>query len=526
MGNITSCMDSSTGVRLRFDDKLRAVAEYLHYREADPKLKIRLFNYFCTSWRRGSDLHDEQVILDDMPRQLKKLVYEHVSKAAESCVPMLKGLAAETIGQIFIKLKLVSFQVGEYMYHSGELGGDMYFLLSGVVLLSGGKGGVTKEQPIHSIYRPQDLRKQRKVERDSVEPYFGHCSLFEEVCKFVPQDAKAHSNVELLYLTRGALDTIREFCPVFYDRLLTFCQLSAARYGVAIAAHLHDEKITTTRGYPKIEQMCLDLRRELMGRHHQVLMGNRPENISATAAVAVREGALHEPADHLFNWDRFQLGASAALAVLECDILMSGKGLFAQVLPTVEEEKLSKNVWAKGYLSITRNLNIWYIIDEIENLLEPCPRCMGTFVIDKQNFQKSCQVWRQAKNEQSPDFRQSTSIPRFGCVFTVSGPGDGGKRIYIRCKTDKESVSAQNSMLGAASHRKQPEPHLSGSGTEILRAESGKHGDQAAPLSGASVQIMNNKLNEATHGPSHPVMCLNNYAEVHICNLYGQTAAI
>ena len=111
-------MDSSTGVRLRFDDKLRAVAEYLHYREADPKLKIRLFNYFCTSWRRGSDLHDEQVILDDMPRQLKKLVYEHVSKAAESCVPMLKGLAAETIGQIFIKLKLVNFQVGEYMYHS------------------------------------------------------------------------------------------------------------------------------------------------------------------------------------------------------------------------------------------------------------------------------------------------------------------------------------------------------------------------------------------------------------------------
>ena len=53
MGNINTLMGTTDGVRLRFEDKLRAVGEYMGFREADANLKRRLLwwrNVFCNCW--------------------------------------------------------------------------------------------------------------------------------------------------------------------------------------------------------------------------------------------------------------------------------------------------------------------------------------------------------------------------------------------------------------------------------------------------------------------------------------------
>ena len=46
MGNITTLMGTTQGARLRFDDKLRTVSEYLFFRDVDATLKRRILTHF------------------------------------------------------------------------------------------------------------------------------------------------------------------------------------------------------------------------------------------------------------------------------------------------------------------------------------------------------------------------------------------------------------------------------------------------------------------------------------------------
>ena len=46
MGNVTSCLQNAVGARSRFDDRLRQVAEYIHFREVNPMLKRRMLEHF------------------------------------------------------------------------------------------------------------------------------------------------------------------------------------------------------------------------------------------------------------------------------------------------------------------------------------------------------------------------------------------------------------------------------------------------------------------------------------------------
>jgi hypothetical protein len=486
MGNITSCMNGSTGVRLRHDEKLRAVAEYLQFRDAKIGLKSRIFQYFCGSWRRGSEIHEENIILDALPRQLKRRMYEHLATTAAAQVPILKGLDNQAIGQIFTILKPVHFPPGEFIYSSREPGGDMYFITHGVVWLS--KGVVSKTSNLQtngrrsSIYRSQDLNKHRKVEPRSLEPYFGHISLFHEVCQLRVEDAVARTNAQTLCLTRDDLDMIRGFCPEFYDGLFNICLLSAAKYGASNATV--SGALKRALGYCKIEQTCLDLRKELMLRHQQILTGSP---------------ALHEPGDH---------------NCVECFLLVNGKGLFTQALPELsghaEVETGVEDVWTAGFISIRDNLDLWYVIDDIPLLLESHPKCMGTFVIDEEDFQKSCESWRQKKEKGQHSSEKNMSrklIGRSGCVFTVSnGPGGERKRIYICGKTEIESLSIQSSILQAV---------MRFSGTEMSKAKRVTELNEGMK-----------ELNEAVHGPLPPVMRLNQHSDVYIYVLYGQTSGM
>ena len=69
MGNITTLLASTQGARLRFDDKLRAVAEYLVFRDADSNLKRRITTHFGGAWRVSGELYEENELLNSCPRQ-------------------------------------------------------------------------------------------------------------------------------------------------------------------------------------------------------------------------------------------------------------------------------------------------------------------------------------------------------------------------------------------------------------------------------------------------------------------------
>jgi hypothetical protein len=221
-----------------------------------------------------------------------------------------------------------------------------------------------------------------------------------------------------------------------------------------------------------------------MVRHQQILTGSP---------------ALHEPGDH---------------NCVECFLLVNGKGWFSQALPELSEhaevETGVEDVWTAGFISIRDNLDLWYIIDEIPLLLESHPKCMGTLVIDEEDLQKSCEFWRQQEGKSESRSEKNMSrklIGTSGCVFTVSnGPGGERKRIYIRGKTEIESLSIQNSILQAV---------MCFSGTEMSKAK------RVTELNGGMKE-----LHEAVHGPLPPVMRLNQHSDLYICVLYGHGSII
>jgi len=87
MGNITTLMASTQGARLRFDDKLRTVSEYLTFRDVNPTLKRRVLAHFGSCWRQSGELFEEPFILDGFPRQLRKQTFEHVAFMPKSMCP-------------------------------------------------------------------------------------------------------------------------------------------------------------------------------------------------------------------------------------------------------------------------------------------------------------------------------------------------------------------------------------------------------------------------------------------------------
>jgi hypothetical protein len=205
-----------------------------------------------------------------MPPNVKKLYFEHLSIQAQVQVPLFRGYESDVIGEIFINLQPMHFQNAEYIYNGKEPGGAMFFVTSGSVWVSGYQGvSLLANLQLSSVHRPQDLMKTKRISAttDSVENFFGHTALFHEICKLRPDEAVAKSHVETLCLTRELLDTVRRFCPEFYSSLFDLCLLTASRYGVSNGKCAIRPRHTRSRTYPKMDQLCVELREQLMNQH-------------------------------------------------------------------------------------------------------------------------------------------------------------------------------------------------------------------------------------------------------------------
>lgn len=337
-----------------------------------------------------------------------------MSRSRLSLTFPLKGLGGDgsMSGQIFMMLVPSHFQKAEYIYKVREVGGEMYFVTAGIVFLYNGSG-ITKNLPTdaiqETIYRPQELAKTRKVERNCPEPYLGHISLFHEVCKVRPEDARTMTNVETLCLTREAVDSIRSFCPDFYQSLFDLSLLSASRYGVSNESVLSTGN--RTGGVSKIDQICFDLRKEFMGRHKRILLAKsenewkpKDNDLQDGLEIITRNGNdLHLTRVHSSSTRSLAaVHPTTALkhTIIECDMLVDDNCKFMHSLPS-SPGKDSAHLWKRGILSITRDLEVWYILDEVGHLIESHPKLLGTLVVNAQDSGKACQLWRQAVDKSS-----------------------------------------------------------------------------------------------------------------------------
>jgi hypothetical protein len=98
--------------------------------------------------------------------------------------------------------------------------------------------------------------------------------------------------------------------------------------------------------------------------------------------------------------------------IVECELLLDSLGMFRQKIPSPDE---SLN-WRKGYFCVAENLDVWYIINKMENLIESTPMCMGTLEINQEDIQKTCKIWKVDSESQSVPLDNEKSIGRCGFV--------------------------------------------------------------------------------------------------------------
>ena len=114
----------------------------------------------------------------------------------------------------------------------------------------------------------------------------------------------------------------------------------------------------SSRGFPKIDQLCVDLRKELMGRHQQLLLdrGLFRADADTDDLPELKEAGGGGEGE----------GSSAVLPrevdarVLEGALLMDDAGNIAHSLAAAAAAG-NRHAWKQCMLTVTAELDIWYM---------------------------------------------------------------------------------------------------------------------------------------------------------------------
>lgn len=132
IGNLASMLANSDLARTQFRAKMEKIQTFMQYRDVPEDLQENIRTYYDYVWnnRRG---FDETSVLEDLPSSLKLQVALHLNKDIIEKVPMFNGAPEELIRQIVLNLKPVLYTPGDYIFHRGEMGDEMFFISRGKV---------------------------------------------------------------------------------------------------------------------------------------------------------------------------------------------------------------------------------------------------------------------------------------------------------------------------------------------------------------------------------------------------------
>jgi hypothetical protein len=192
------------------------------------------------------------------------------------------------------------------------------------------------------------------------------------------------------------LDKIRGFCPEFYEKMFDFCLLTASRYGIMNRNIVFQPRHAHARTYPKIDQFCVELRQQLMSQHKEFLtnkiIGLQEQGCADTSPTGPPNAGRYigtEVNERSIEPQKTD-SAQSPSKLVDSEFLMCSLGMFKQNLPSRDESPS----WKSGSLCVAKNLDVWYIINKMDNLIESTPMCMGCLIINEEDFRKTCEIWR------------------------------------------------------------------------------------------------------------------------------------
>ena len=127
----------------------------------------------------------------------------------------------------------------------------------------------------------------------------------------------------------------------------------------------------SSRGFPKIDQLCVDLRKELMGRHQQLLLDRGLFRTDADT-VSLPEGKGAGGGGGEGEGEGAVLPREVDARVLEGALLMDDAGNIVHSLAGVSAAG-GRHAWKQCMLNVTADLDIWYAVVLMQVLA--CTQC-------------------------------------------------------------------------------------------------------------------------------------------------------
>ena len=127
-------------LRAQYANALEEVSAFVQYHNLPADLRHRIVDYFGYMWQQRAAF-DEMNILDLLPNGIRTEVSLHLKRDVIQRVPFFREATESFIREIASEMRALVVTPGEFVFHSGDPAGNMYFISRGnlEVVDSGGQ---------------------------------------------------------------------------------------------------------------------------------------------------------------------------------------------------------------------------------------------------------------------------------------------------------------------------------------------------------------------------------------------------
>ncbi len=134
IGNIANIVSQKDPAKVNYLKNLEKLSALIKYRKIPPVLQNKLRDYYTYVWKQRLG-YNELAVLEGLPVSLKTELSFSLKKDVLEKIPLFNDASSEFIKEIVLHLFPVIVTPGDYVFKAGDEGQDMYFVISGELMV-------------------------------------------------------------------------------------------------------------------------------------------------------------------------------------------------------------------------------------------------------------------------------------------------------------------------------------------------------------------------------------------------------
>jgi hypothetical protein len=141
IGNVTSLLANLNAARNNYLSRIDRINAFVRHHGIPEEIQERIKSYEQYLWESRLG-YDETEIIRHLPQSLKCDVSLHMHRKIIEKVPLFKGANEKILRELVLELRPYVIAPGDYIFHKGDEGAEMYFISRGAVQVVSGDGEV------------------------------------------------------------------------------------------------------------------------------------------------------------------------------------------------------------------------------------------------------------------------------------------------------------------------------------------------------------------------------------------------